>query len=160
MYGFFVAVVIIFSSSILAFKFWNFISLCRLTLSCQEERSGFSAELNSFYFIVCYETAADTRKMPSHHWAWGVQKRQEKKKMTVALCLPWHSPPFSPFSLPWRAGEQYSAIKDSIKLKKRANGGCLFSKLKKFVWGGGDTGSGIDRGGWRDEVRAVCWIYC
>lgn len=32
----------------------------------------------------------------------------------------------------------------------------MFSKLKKFVWGGGDTGSGIDRGGWRDEVRAVC----
>ena len=37
-----------------------------------------------------------------------------------------------------------------------ANGGCLFSKLKKFVWIGGDTGSGIERGGWRDEVRAVC----
>lgn len=70
---------IIFSSYVLAFKLWNFISACRLTLCCQEDRSGFSAKLNSFYFIVCYETAAETRKMPSHHWAWGVQKRQGNK---------------------------------------------------------------------------------
>lgn len=32
----------------------------------------------------------------------------------------------------------------------------MFSKLKKFVWGEGDSASGIERGGWRDEVRAVC----
>lgn len=32
----------------------------------------------------------------------------------------------------------------------------MFSKLKKFVWVGGGSGSAIERGGWRDEVRAVC----
>ena len=80
-------IIIVFSSYVLAFKLWNFISPCRLTLYCQEERSGFSAKLNSFYFIVCYETAADTRKMPSHHWAWGVQKRQEKNDCSSLSAL-------------------------------------------------------------------------
>lgn len=29
-------------------------------------------------------------------------------------------------------------------------------QAEKICLGWGDTGSGIERGGWRDEVRAVC----
>lgn len=154
--------IISFSSYVLAFTLWNFISVYRLTLCFQKERSGFSAKLNSFDFIVCYETAADTRKMPSHHWTWGVQKKQEKNDCSSLSALALFSF-LSVFSFHCREEQENNILQLRIPLswrKEQMGDVCSPSWKNLSGVGGLDSGSGIERGGWRDEVRAVCWIYC